>query len=131
MAGLGIPRSLHPEPVLQFLVVEVVNDHREDIADLALGRERDLGVGLRLPLAEEDQDAGGRMRGEDRKVHPAGNVARPVGEGMAIAHPESPVLMGMVIGGAHKETLARLPENVESRKSGSRFHVHCPLIPAG
>ena len=101
MSSLRIPWSLHPEPVLQLLVIEIVDDHRKDIADLALMWERDLREGLRLTLSKEHQRATRSMGGEDGKIHTTRHMTRSVGKSMSIAHPKSPVLVSVVKGSAH------------------------------
>jgi hypothetical protein len=101
MARLGIRGSLHSEAILEFLVVQIVDDHGIDIAYLALGRKRYLGKGLRLALPEEHQCATGGMGGKNGKVYPTRHVARPVGKGVTIPHPEPSIFMGVVESRAH------------------------------
>jgi len=99
MAGLRIVRPLHTEAVFQLLVVQIVDDHRPDIPDLALRRKGYLGEGFGLSLTEKNQRATGGMARVDREIHTARHMARPVGQCMAVAHPEPPVLVGVMEGG--------------------------------
>ena len=97
---LGIVRPFHPEPIFQEFVVEIVNDHRPDIPDLALVREGNLGIGLRLTLSEEHQRAPSGMAGVNREVDTSRHMTRPVGKRVTVAHPEALILVGMMKGGA-------------------------------
>ena len=61
LTGLWIPGSIHAKSILQFLEIEVIDDHHKDVANLTLGGKRDLSVGLCLPLTEKHKSTGGRM----------------------------------------------------------------------
>ena len=125
MSRFGIPRAFHPESILKLPIVEVINNHRKDIADLALGRERDLRIGPRLSLVEENQRARSGMGRENREIHASRHMARPEGKSMAIAHAKAAILMSVVKNGSdHQCSLARTMPNSEKI---NRFSTECTI----
>ena len=96
MSQLWVRGTIHPESVFQLLIVKIVDDHRIDIADLALRGEGNLGIGLGIPLPEKNQCATGGMRRKDREIHTSRHMTRPIGKGMTVTHPEASELVSVV-----------------------------------
>ena len=47
-----IPRTLHSEAIFQILGLQIMHDHRPDMAETEILRERNLGDGFRLAVLE-------------------------------------------------------------------------------
>ena len=73
MALVRLVWPVHAVAVFDVLVVEVEDDHGEDMPQQKLGREGDLHQRLRRPFLEQDQGAGRGVAGKDGEVDPAGH----------------------------------------------------------
>ena len=121
MALGRIPRTLHPVTVLQLFVVEIVDDHRENIANLAFRRERNLRIGLRFAPAEKNQRTGRCVSRVNREVHSTGHMTCPVGKRMPVSQTEALILVGVMERGAHGGKSKPTERNMELRNSRERL----------
>jgi len=103
-----VARPVEDEAVLDVLVVEVVDDHGEDVPDAELVEERDHGVGLGLPLVEQGELARRRVARIDAEVHAAGHDPRAKRDDLPRAQLDALELVGRVRRGLeHKKRLHR------------------------
>ena len=68
-----VVRPVHPVGVLRVLDVQPEDDHGEGVADAAVLREGEDGIGLRLAPAEEAELAARRVQGLDGEADAAGH----------------------------------------------------------
>ena len=91
---LGLEGAVHAEAVLDVLVVEVEDNHREHIAQAELAEEGDFDERLLLAVVEQHQRAVGGVAGIDREVDHVAGDRRAERIGPARAQLQPLVLVG-------------------------------------
>ena len=73
MAQVRLVGTIHAVAVFDLLLIEIEDDHGEDIAQLESFGEGDLHQRLSGPFFKEDQGAGGGVAGENSEIDAAGH----------------------------------------------------------
>ena len=101
MALFRIERSVEPEAIFNFFVIQIVNRHGPDLPEAAFGRKRNFRHRLGGSLLKEDQRASGGVDAEDGKIDTVRDMACAKRHRVPVAKLELSVRMGRALAFGH------------------------------